>query len=205
MKAFIVVDVQNDFLPGGALAVAGGGQVIPVINGVLKKFGLAVATQDWHPANHESFVSNHKNRKIGDVIDLHGLSQVLWPDHCVQNSWGAEFAPGLDLSLIKKVFRKGTDPTVDSYSGFFDNGKKADTGLDSYLRSKNVEQVYIAGLATDYCVKFTALDAADLGYETIVILDAVKAVNLHPNDQEIAMNSMSEAGVYFKNSYEFAN
>ncbi len=190
-----MVDIQNDFLPGGALAVKEGSKIIPLVNKLQSKFDLVVATQDWHPANHESFASNCPNGVIGDLVDLHGLPQVLWPDHCIQNTWGAELADTLDLSSVQKVFRKGTEAAVDSYSGFFDNGKRKDTGLSTYLQSKDVEQLFIVGLATDYCVKFTALDAVNLGFVTTVIVDAVKAVNLHPEDQENAIETMRLAGI----------
>lgn len=190
-----MVDIQNDFLPGGALAVKEGSKIIPLVNKLQKKFHLVVATQDWHPANHESFASNYPNGVIGDLVDLHGLPQVLWPDHCIQNTWGAELAETLDISSVQKVFRKGTEAAVDSYSGFFDNGKRKDTGLSTYLQSKDVEQLFIVGLATDYCVKFTALDAVNLGFVTTVIVDAVKAVNLHPEDQENAIETMRLAGI----------
>ncbi len=135
-----MVDIQNDFLPGGALAVKEGNKIIPLVNNLQKKFDLVVATQDWHPANHESFASNYPNGVIGDLVDLHGLPQMLWPDHCIQNTWGAELAETLDISSVQKVFRKGTEAAVDSYSGFFDNGKRKDTGLSTYLQSKDVEQ-----------------------------------------------------------------
>lgn len=190
-----MVDIQNDFLPGGALAVKEGSKIIPLVNNLQSKFDLVVATQDWHPANHESFASNYPNGVIGDLVDLHGLPQVLWPDHCIQNTWGAELAETLDISSVQKVFRKGTEAAVDSYSGFFDNGKRKDTGLSTYLQSKDVEQLFIVGLATDYCVKFTALDAVNLGFETTVIVDAIKAVNLHPEDQENAIRTMRQAGI----------
>lgn len=190
-----MVDIQNDFLQGGALAVKEGSKIIPLVNNLQKKFDLVVATQDWHPANHESFASNYPNGVIGDLVDLHGLPQVLWPDHCIQNTWGAELAETLDISSVQKVFRKGTEAAVDSYSGFFDNGKRKDTGLSTYLQSKDVEQLFIVGLATDYCVKFTALDAVNLGFETTVIVDAVKAVNLHPEDQENAIRTMRQTGI----------
>lgn len=195
MRVLVVVDIQNDFLPGGALAVKEGSKIIPLVNKLQSKFDLVVATQDWHPANHESFASNYPNGVIGDLVDLHGLPQVLWPDHCIQNTWGAELADTLDLSSVQKVFRKGTEAAVDSYSGFFDNGKRKDTGLSTYLQSKDVEQLFIVGLATDYCVKFTALDAVNLGFVTTVIVDAVKAVNLHPEDQENAIETMRLAGI----------
>ena len=190
-----MVDIQNDFLPGGALAVKEGSKIIPLVNNLQSKFDLVVATQDWHPANHESFASNYPNGVIGYLVDLHGLPQVLWPDHCIQNTWGAELAETLDISSVQKVFRKGTEAAVDSYSGFFDNGKRKDTGLSTYLQSKDVEQLFIVGLATDYCVKFTALDAVNLGFETTVIVDAIKAVNLHPEDQENAIRTMRQAGI----------
>jgi len=195
MRVLVVVDIQNDFLPGGALAVKEGSKIIPLVNKLQSKFDLVVATQDWHPANHESFASNYPNGVIGDLVDLHGLPQVLWPDHCIQNTWGAELAETLDISSVQKVFRKGTEAAVDSYSGFFDNGKRKDTGLSTYLQSKDVEQLFIVGLATDYCVKFTALDAVNLGFETTVIVDAIKAVNLHPEDQENAIRTMRQAGI----------
>jgi nicotinamidase/pyrazinamidase len=202
MKALVIVDIQNDFLPGGALEVKEGDEIITVVNKLQSKFDLVVATQDWHPANHESFASNCPNGAVGDLVDLHGLPQVLWPDHCVQDTWGAEFAEALDISLVQQVFRKGADATVDSYSGFFDNGKKKDTGMSFYLRSREVEQLYIVGLATDYCIKFTALDAVNLDFNTTVIVDAIKAVNLHPGDQDNAIKTMRRAGIQIKPSDE---
>jgi nicotinamidase/pyrazinamidase len=176
-----------------------------VVNKVLDLFDLVVATQDWHPADHESFASNHPHGRVGQVIDLHGLDQVLWPDHCVQHTPGAGFASELDTRCIQSVFQKGTDPRVDSYSGFFDNGKKHDTGLSAYLKARKVDDVFIVGLATDYCVKFTALDAAALGFRTSVILDAVRPVNLKPDDQDQALHEMEQAGVKMINSYEITN
>ena len=158
MKALIVVDVQNDFVPGGALAVPEGDRVVPLCNALANSFDLVVATQDWHPADHGSFAANHPGRKVGEVIDLQGLQQILWPVHCVQNTPGAQFVHGLDTSRFARIFQKGTDPAIDSYSGFFDNGHRRSTGLGDYLRSNNVTDVYVCGLATDYCVKFTALD-----------------------------------------------
>lgn len=204
MKALIVVDIQNDFLPGGALAVKDGDQIIPVVNELMPKFDLVVATKDWHPADHESFASNHRGRQVGDVIKLKGIPQVLWPDHCVQDTAGAEFADSLEVDLIQKIFYKGTDPAIDSYSGFFDNGKEKDTGLASFLKSNGILQVFIVGLATDYCVKYTALDAADIGFRTTVILDAIKAVNLNPEDEDLAIASMKKSGVLIIHSYELA-
>ncbi len=176
MKALILVDLQKDFLPGGSLAVEAGDQVVPVVNKILDDFKLVVATQDWHPANHGSFASNHEGKKPGDVIELEGLEQILWPDHCVQQTEGAEFSFDLNTNKISQVFKKGMDPKIDSYSGFYDNGHKKGTGLDAYLKEKGVDTVYIAGLAADVCVRFTALDALQLGYNTKVIKDATLAV-----------------------------
>lgn len=195
MRALILVDIQNDFLPGGALAVPEGDVVVPVANVIQGRFPLVVATQDWHPANHASFTVNHPGREVFDQIDLHGLPQTLWPVHCVQNTWGAELAPGLQRERIAKVFQKGTDPGIDSYSGFFDNGHRRATGLGDWLKQKAVTDVFVCGLATDYCVKFTALDAVALGFKTYLILDACRGVNLGPTDVEKAVNEMKKAGV----------
>jgi nicotinamidase/pyrazinamidase len=195
MKAFVIVDIQNDFLPGGALAVNRGDSIIPVVNQLAKRFELVVATQDWHPKDHKSFASNHLGKKPGEVIKLQGLDQILWPDHCVQNTHGAAFADRLEVSKINRIFVKGTDPDIDSYSGFFDNGHLKSTGLGDYLRKCDVDEVYIAGLATDYCVKFTALDSIDEGFKTCVFADATLAVNLHPDDYEKAIDEMRNEGV----------
>ena len=194
-KALIIVDIQNDFLPGGALAVNEGDQIIPLVNSIQNQFDLIVATQDWHPANHGSFAANHQEKSPGEVIDLYGLAQVLWPVHCVQNSPGAEFASDLDMKEVAKIFHKGTDPNIDSYSGFFDNGRKKKTGLGDFLQSEGVTHVYVVGLATDYCVKYTALDAASLGFQTTVIKDACRGVNLQPNDTEDALSEMLAKGI----------
>ena len=195
MNALIIVDVQNDFLPGGALAVPRGDGVIPVANRVSSKFDLVVATQDWHPAKHGSFAANHPGKNIGDVIEFHGLEQILWPVHCVQGTSGAAFAARLDTSRITRVFQKGTDPAIDSYSGFFDNGRRQATGLADYLKEQGVRYVYVLGLATDYCVKFTAFDAADLGFQTCLIEDGCRAVNLQPHDATEAFKEMERAGI----------
>ncbi len=194
MEALILVDVQNDFLPGGALAVPEGDQVIPVINDLMSRFELVVATRDWHPADHLSFASQHPGRKVGEIIDLDGLEQILWPDHCVQGTEGAAFAEGLNADDIHHVLYKGTDRRIDSYSGFFDNGHRKATGLADLLDDRGVKQVTIAGLATDYCVKFTVLDACRLGYETRVVRDGIRAVNLNPGDGDKAIDEMREAG-----------
>ncbi len=200
MNALILVDLQNDFLPGGALPVIGGDQIIPLANQLQKCFDLVVATQDWHPANHGSFAINHPGRNVYELIELNGLPQMLWPVHCVQNTLGAAFVAGLDTSRISKIFPKGTDPSIDSYSGFFDNGHRKDTGLGTYLKANDVTDVYVLGLATDYCVKSTAIDAANLGFKTHLIEDACRAVNVNPRDLAAAIKMMREDGVVIETS-----
>jgi nicotinamidase/pyrazinamidase len=175
MRALILVDIQNDFCPGGALAVRAGDRVVPVVNELQKHFDLIVATKDWHPAGHSSFAT-------------------LWPPHCVQESAGAEFVPTLDTTRIARTFLKGTDMAVDSYSGFFDNEHKRATGLGDYLKAQGVTDVVIAGLATDYCVKFTALDALQLGFHTTVVRDACRGVEVNPGDTDRALAEMAAAG-----------
>lgn len=194
MKALIIVDMQNDFCPGGALPVKDGNTIVPVIKDLMKKFDLVVATQDWHLKDHGSFASNHK-KKPGEMIVLNGLDQILWPDHCVQGTKGAEFVKGLDVKRIVRVFQKGMDKGVDSYSGFFDNGHKNATGLGDYLKQQKVTEVYVAGLATDYCVKFTALDAVALGFKTFLIQDACKGVDLVDGDVDKAIEEMKQRGI----------
>lgn len=195
MNALILVDLQNDFCPGGALPVPEGDAVIPVANSLQSRFDLVVATQDWHPANHASFAANHPGRQPGEIIDLDGLPQVLWPVHCVQGTWGAELHPALDQTRIARVFRKGIDPRIDSYSGFFDNGRRYATGLAEYLRDRGVNKVFVCGLATDYCVKFTALDAIDVGFATYVVLDACRGVGVRPGDIQRAVSEMQARGI----------
>lgn len=193
--ALLIVDVQNDFIPGGALEVREGDQIIPIINSIQGKFKHVIATQDFHPANHGSFASQHKGKNPGEFVVLGGLDQILWPDHCVQGSFGAEFHADLDQSTWEAVFQKGKNPEVDSYSGFFDNARKGDTGLNAYLKGQGIDTVYVCGLALDYCVKFTALDAISLGYKTYLIEDATRAVNLSPEDGKKAIQEMKNAGI----------
>jgi len=195
MKALILVDIQNDFLPGGALPVPGGDEVVAVANRLIPRFELVVATKDWHPPNHVSFASNHPGKEVGDVVDADGIEQILWPDHCVQGSPGAEFVDALNTEGIEEVFLAGNDRGVDSYSGFFDNARRKATGLEGFLRSGGVDAVYILGLATDYCVKYTALDAAELGFATYLIVDGCRGVDLHPGDVDKAIEQMQAAGV----------
>lgn len=194
MKALIIVDVQNDFLPGGALAVKDGDQVIPVINELQKDFELVVATQDWHPKGHGSFAGNH-SRLPGEKIILDGLEQILWPDHCVQGTKGVELAAGLNKQRIVKIIQKGRDKNIDSYSGFFDNGHRKATGLEDYLKEHGASELFITGLATDYCVKFTALDAVNLGFQAALVVPACRGVNLNPGDVDRAIEEMEKAGV----------
>ena len=197
MKALILVDIQNDFVANGALAVPKGEEIIEIANQLQNShfFDLIVATQDWHPANHGSFAANHANQNIGNLIDFNGLPQILWPVHCVQHTKGAALVANLETQNIDKIFYKGTDETIDSYSGFFDNGHRKQTGLGDFLKRNEVSEVYIIGLATDYCVKFTALDAKSLGFETYLIADACRAVNLQATDEVNALAVIKKAGV----------
>ena len=195
MKALTLVDIQNDFLAGGALAVPDGDQLIPVANQLQAVFPLIVATQDWHPANHGSFAASHPGKTVFEQIELNGLSQTLWPVHCVQNTKGAELAATLNRDRIAKVFPKGTDAGIDSYSGLFDNGHRKSTGLGEWLKAQGVTDIFICGLATDYCVKFTALDAAQMGFKTHLVEDASRGVNLRPDDVKNAIEEMKRAGV----------
>lgn len=192
MNALILVDIQNDFLPSGALPVPQGDAIIKVVNPLLDQFTHVVATQDWHPPKHGSFASQHDGHDAFSIIDLHGLSQVLWPDHCVQNTTGSEFVSELNSQKIQKIVQKGTNPTVDSYSGFADNGGRIETELDSYLKANSIDTLYICGLATDYCVQFTAHDALKRGYKTYIITDACRGID--PAGVEAALQSLKESG-----------
>ncbi len=201
-SALIIIDVQNDFCPGGSLPVAEGDQVIPVINRVAGSVPLVVATQDWHPADHVSFASRHRGRSPFDTVERGGLVQVLWPDHCVQGSAGAELHPDLDQRPFDLVIHKGTDPEIDSYSAFFENDRRTSTGLEYYLRGLGCEELLLAGLATDYCVLYSALDAVRLGFRTTVLLDAVRGVGQPPGSLEGALREMRAAGVALRESRE---
>jgi nicotinamidase/pyrazinamidase len=194
VRALILVDLQNDFCAGGALAVPDGDAVVPVANRLLPHFPIVVATQDLHPAEHLSFARNHPGRQPYDVIDLDGLRQVLWPAHCVRGTRGAEFHAQLNLAAITRVFPKGTDARVDSYSGFFDNGKRHATGLGAYLKEQGVHELAVLGLATDYCVKWTTLDALSLGLRVELIEDGCRGVGLAPDDVIHAIEEMRTAG-----------
>ena len=195
MNALIVVDMQKDFMPGGALAVPEGDEIVGLINALMGNFELVVASQDQHPPDHASFAANNPGTKEGEIIKLEGLDQVMWPVHCVRGTAGAEFVEGLDVASIHKVVEKGTDVNIDSYSAFFDNDHRKATGLADYLKEKGVHRVYVVGVAADYCVKFTALDAAQLGLETFLVRDASRGVNLNPGDVDEAVEDMADAGV----------
>jgi len=203
--ALVLVDIQNDFLPGGALAVPKGDEVVATANRLIKHFPFVVATQDWHPPSHGSFASSHPGRAAFESGTLAGLPQVLWPDHCVENSRGAELAEGLDTGGVHEIVRKGTDPQIDSYSGFFDNGHRKETGLLGVLKGRGVTHVVLMGLATDYCVKATALDARSLGLEVSLVVDGCRGVDLAPGDSAQAVLLMAAAGVRLVSSADLAD
>jgi nicotinamidase/pyrazinamidase len=193
-EALIVIDVQNDFCPNGALAVAGGDEIINRINGLMEEFCTIVLTQDWHPANHSSFAANHPGADPFSVIDMPYGPQVLWPTHCVQGGTGAEFHPNLQTDPAQLIVRKGFRTEIDSYSAFFENDHSTPTGLDGYLRSRGITAVTLVGLATDYCVAYSALDAAGLGYKATVLEGACRAIDLNGSLAE-AQAKMRAAGV----------
>lgn len=192
-RALIIVDLQNDFV-SGSLKVKDAETIIPTINQLLQlPFDVKVATKDWHPKEHESFYPNHPGKKMGDTLSS---GQILWPTHCVQNSFGAEFVNLLNTAQIEEVFYKGLNPQVDSYSTFFDNDFHTSTGLHDYLQKREIKEIYLAGLATDYCVKYSSLDGKFLGYDTYVIKDGCKAVNIDPQDEFKSLKEMEEAGIH---------
>jgi nicotinamidase/pyrazinamidase len=192
--ALLVVDVQEDFLPGGALAVARGDEIVPLVNRVAAQFAVVVLTQDWHPAGHASFASSHPGKRPFQTMRLPYGEQVLWPDHCVQGSAGAAFAAGLDIPHAQLVIRKGHHRKVDSYSAFLEADRKTKTGLDGYLTSRGVKRVFCVGLATDFCVAWTALDARRLRFQAAVIEDACRAIDAE-GSLEAAWTAMKKAGV----------
>ena len=204
-SALIIVDVQNDFCPGGNLGIEKGDLVIEPLNCLASLFaarsGMVIATQDWHPIGHASFASSHTGKKSGDTMDLGDVKgQVLWPEHCIQGTAGADFHKALDLKPINLIVRKGFRPSLDSYSAFFENDRKTSTGLDGFLKALSIDTLLLGGLATDYCVLYSALDATALGYKTIVIKDAVRAVNFPPGSEEGAFKLLAEAGVVIAES-----
>ena len=192
-RALILVDIQKDFMQGGSLEVPDAKEILPVVNDLLElDWDLVVATQDWHPPGHKSFASSHEGKNVFDVINLNGVEQVLWPDHCVQGTKGAELNPTLYFECIDEYVVKGTNPEIDSYSGFFDNNKAHETDLDGILLDYSIEEIYIVGLATDYCVKFTALDGYDLGLDVYLIVDGVRGLD----GAEDAIIEMQNKGIY---------
>ena len=193
MRALLLVDVQNDFMPGGPLAVPEGDAVVPVINRIQGDYDVVVATQDWHPADHGSFASQHPGTEPFAAGELDGIAQTFWPDHCVQGTRGAEFHPDLDMRPAVAIFRKGVERRIDSYSAFFDNGRRRHTGLGAWLRSKDVDTVHVAGLAAEICVAFTAADARELGFEVVVLEAATRA--LDDAAWEEKADELREAGV----------
>ena len=193
MKALVIIDVQNDFLINGSLEVSSANDVIEPINEIIKNYTLVIATKDWHPLDHVSFVSNHPGKKIGDVVKVNNLDQILWPEHCVQESKGSDFPTTLNFETINKIIYKGTNSLIDSYSGFYDNGKIRSTGLSDYLIAKNVISIDYVGLATEYCVKFTVLDSIVEGFKTSVILNGIKGINLEESSK--ALKEMKSKGI----------
>lgn len=204
MNALLLIDIQNDFLAGGALEVAYGNEVIPIANSMIERFNYVFATQDWHPPEHGSFASQHPEGVI-EVVDLYGLPQKLWPDHCVQHSFGAELHKDLNTTAIVSIIQKGTDPAVDSYSGFADNGERIETSLHNQLQHAGIRTLFICGLATDFCVKFTVLDALKRGYDVWVIVDGCRGVNKHIHDSQKAIQEMETAGAKIIASVDVPN
>ncbi len=201
MKALIIVDLQNDFCPGGALPVPGGDEIVPVINSLLSRFSLVAATRDWHPAGHISFASSH-DKNPGEVIETENGTQMLWPVHCVQSGSGANFHPDMNTGKLKMILHKGMNPELDSYSTFFENDKKTTTGLSAYLRGMGVTENYICGLAADYCVYYSALDSIREGFSTTVISDAIRAVNVPPGNRDKTLSHMKDSGIKIITSSE---
>ncbi len=193
MKALLVIDVQNDFLPGGKLEIKGGNQIISKINDIMNSYNLIVATKDWHPENHISFSSNHEGKNVGDIIKHNGINQILWPNHCIQETFGSKFPKELNHNKINKIIYKGTNKDIDSYSGFNDNAKDTSTELSIFLKDKGVDKLDCVGLATEYCVKHTALDAVKEGFNTRVIMSCTKG--LSNNDIKDAINEMRLNGI----------
>ena len=197
-EALLVIDVQNDFCPKGALAVAGGDTIIQPINAAMDKFDIVVLTQDWHPTNHKSFASSHANKKPFDTVVMPYGDQVLWPNHCIQGSMGARFHPDLNHTRADVIIRKGSNPAVDSYSAFYENDKVTSTGLHGYLKNREVTKLTLVGLATDYCVAFSALDATKLGYAVTVRLDMARGIDSE-GSLKAAIGKMSKAGINLVN------
>ncbi len=196
----IIVDIQNDFCPGGALPVKNGNEIIPLVNKLSYQFNHVIATQDWHSFNQISFASNYEGKNAYDTVEIDGIKQTLWPNHCVQGTTGADFHHNLILDNIDLILRKGTHDNIDSYSAFLENDKKTITGLHGYLKALDIKKVYLCGLATDYCVFYSALDAIKLGFETYVILDACRGINIPENNIENSIKTMKKQNIKIINS-----
>ena len=192
--ALLVIDIQNDFCPAGALEVAGGNEIVSDINQEMKKYDCVVLTQDWHPKGHSSFAKSHKGKNPLDVVRMPYGDQVLWPEHCIQGSKGAEFHCKLDTDRASAVIRKGSNPLIDSYSAFFENDRRTATGLDGYFKTLGIEEIYLVGLATDFCVNYSAQDAAKLGYKVSVFEGMCRAIDLN-GSLELARTEMRDCGV----------
>jgi nicotinamidase/pyrazinamidase len=203
-RVLLIIDVQNDFCPGGSLAVEEGDAVVPVINRIMPLFSRVVATQDWHPSDHVSFAASHPGRKPLDVVDAGGIEQVLWPDHCVQGTRGAELHPRLEVGRIELVLRKGLRRMLDSYSAFFENDHSTDTGLRFYLKGMRARDIFICGLATDYCVLASALDARRLGFRVTLVRDACRGVDYPRGSVGKALAAMEASGVRIAESATLA-
>ena len=199
--ALLIVDIQNDFLPGGALAVEEGDQIVNGVNNIAEKFrrnnAYIILTQDWHPPNHLSFASNHPGKEPGDEYQTEAIGPVLWPDHCVQGTFGAEFHEDLKTNHAHVIIRKGYNPVIDSYSGFLENDKKSETGLSGLLKSLKIKRIFICGLALDYCCFSTAMDGIDFGFEANLIIDLTKGIDLPQGSISNALESMVQKGVKF--------
>jgi nicotinamidase/pyrazinamidase len=204
-SVLLIVDMQNDFMPGGALGVSGADACIPIINQLIPHFSLVLATQDWHPADHLSFVTTHPGKQVGDIVMVEGIAQILWPVHCVRSTHGSELVPTLNKESFAACFFKGTDKKYDSYSAFFDNARRKSTGLADYLQSRQITRVFIAGVATEYCVLYTALDALDLGFKVSIIEDACRGINLQPRDIDQALALMRQQGAEIIKSSDINN
>ena len=204
-SALILVDLQNDFCAGGALAVPGGDDVVTVANDLRPYFKWVILTQDYHPNDHSNFAANHAEATVGDVIMIDHIEQTLWPVHCVQGTWGANFHETLQVEGIQHIVYKGTDKTVDSYSAFFDNAHRRSTGLHDYLQKNGIKHLFLMGLATDYCVKYSVLDALHLGYRVSVIEDGCRGIDLRTGDIQKAIEDMKLAGAQFTTYNQFIN
>lgn len=204
LKTLIVTDVQRDFMPGGALGVAGANAIIPIINALIPKFDHVFAIRDWHPPHHISFASTH-NKNPGESIQIGDVEQILWPDHCIQNTRGSEFVKEFRLDRVESVFHKGSDPAVDSYSAFFDSARHRSTGLAAYLKIHKLSHLYFVGLTTDYCILYSVLDAIELGFQVAVILDCCRAINRNPGDEQRAVDAMQAKGAKILMSADFLN